>query len=125
MSRPNNVRDNSTLESFFPSLKTERMARKVYRTRNEARAEVFGYIESFCNRRRRYPIGRKVSSHRHVQDGTFWIAWTGAPRRALPEEFGKWASACRQFRRWPLAGLWEDILDATRTMRGLRPTSSR
>jgi transposase len=30
----------------------------------------------------------------------------------LPEEFGKWSSVYRQFRRWTLAGLWELILDA-------------
>lgn len=42
------------MESFFSSLKTERTARKVYRTRNEARADVFDYIERFCNPRRRH-----------------------------------------------------------------------
>jgi transposase len=30
----------------------------------------------------------------------------------LPEEFGKWSSVYRQFRRWTLAGLWEQIMDA-------------
>jgi len=44
-------------------------------------------------------------------DGIFWIARTGAPWRDLPEEFGKWGSVYRQFRRWTLAGLWELILD--------------
>ncbi len=39
MSRAGNVWDNSAMESFFSSLKTERTAREVYRTRNEARAE--------------------------------------------------------------------------------------
>jgi putative transposase len=32
-------------ESFFSSLKTERAARKTYRTRDEAKADVFDYIE--------------------------------------------------------------------------------
>ena len=45
-------------------------------------------------------------------DGIFWIARTGAPWRDLPEEFGKWSSVYRQFRRWTLAGLWEQIMDA-------------
>jgi len=45
-------------------------------------------------------------------DGVFWIARTGAPWRDLPKEFGKWSSVYRQFRRWTLAGLWEDIMDA-------------
>jgi transposase len=30
----------------------------------------------------------------------------------LPEEFGKWSSVYRQFRRWTLAGLWEQIMEA-------------
>ncbi|WP_110924861.1 IS5 family transposase [Tritonibacter mobilis] len=56
--------------------------------------------------------GRKPTNHRLVLDGVFWIARTGSPWRDLPEEFGKWSSVYRQFRRWTLAGLWEDILDA-------------
>ncbi len=49
MSRSGNVWDNAAMESFFSSLKTERTARKIYRTRNEARADVFDYIERFYN----------------------------------------------------------------------------
>lgn len=56
--------------------------------------------------------GRKPTNHRLVLDGIFWIARTGSPWRDLPEEFGKWSSVYRQFRRWTLAGLWEDILEA-------------
>ena len=40
MSRAGEVWDNSAMESFFSSLKTERTARKVFRTREQARAEV-------------------------------------------------------------------------------------
>ena len=54
MSRSGNVWDNSAMESFFSSLKTERTARKVYRTRDEARADVFDYIERWYNPRRRH-----------------------------------------------------------------------
>ncbi|EAU47890.1 putative transposase [Salipiger bermudensis HTCC2601] len=60
----------------------------------------------------RAPNGRKPTNHRLVLDGIFWIARTGAPWRDLPEEFGKWSSVYRQFRRWTLAGLWEQIMDA-------------
>ena len=42
------------MESFFSSLKTERIERKTYRTRNEARADVFDYIERFYNAIRRH-----------------------------------------------------------------------
>ncbi|SDK82079.1 Putative transposase of IS4/5 family [Aliiruegeria lutimaris] len=41
----------------------------------------------------------------------FWIARTGAPWRDLPQESGKRSSVYRQFRRWTLAGLWEQILE--------------
>jgi len=54
MSRSGNVWDNAAMESFFSSLKTERTARKLYRTRNEARADVFDYIERFYNPKRRH-----------------------------------------------------------------------
>lgn len=54
MSRAGEVWDNSAMESFFSSLKTERTARKVFRTREQARAEVFDYIERFYNPTRRH-----------------------------------------------------------------------
>ena len=44
----------SAMESFFSSLKTERTASKVYRTRDQARADVFDYIERSYNPRRRH-----------------------------------------------------------------------
>lgn len=49
LSRSGNVWDNAAMESFFSSLKTERTARKVYRSRDQARADVFDYIERFYN----------------------------------------------------------------------------
>ena len=54
MSRSGNVWDNAAMESFFSSLKTERAARKTYRTRNDAKADVFDYIECFYNAKRRH-----------------------------------------------------------------------
>jgi len=54
MSRSGNVWDNAAMESFFSSLKTERTARKVYRTRDHAKADVFDYIERFYNPTRRH-----------------------------------------------------------------------
>ena len=53
-SRSGNVWDNAAMESFFSSLKTERTARKLYRTRDEARADVFDYIQRFYNPKRRH-----------------------------------------------------------------------
>ena len=60
----------------------------------------------------RAPNGRKPLNHRLVLDGIFWVARTGSPWRDLPEEFGKWSSVYRQFRRWTLARLWEQIMEA-------------
>ena len=54
MSRCGNCWDNAAMESFFSSLKTERIARKVYRSRDEVRADVFDYIERFYNPIRRH-----------------------------------------------------------------------
>lgn len=54
MSRAGEVWDNSAMESFFSSLKTERTSRKVYRSRTDARSDVFDYIERFYNQTRRH-----------------------------------------------------------------------
>ena len=54
LSRSGNVWDNAAVENFFSPLKTERMAGKVYRSRDTARADVFDYIERFYNPRRRH-----------------------------------------------------------------------
>lgn len=54
MSRSGNVWDNAAMESFFSSLKTERVGKKIYRTRTQAKADVFDYIECFYNPTRRH-----------------------------------------------------------------------
>jgi putative transposase len=54
MSRRGNCWDNAAMESFFSSLKTERTSRKNYATRDEARADVFDYIEGFYNAKRQH-----------------------------------------------------------------------
>lgn len=54
MSRSGNCWDNAAMESFFSTLKTERTSRKIYRTRDDARADVFDYIERFYNPKRRH-----------------------------------------------------------------------
>lgn len=54
MSRRGNCYDNAVAESFFSSLKKERVKRKIYGSRAEARADLFDYIEVFYNRKRRH-----------------------------------------------------------------------
>ncbi len=53
MSRSENVWGHIAIESFFYSLKTERIGEKTYRCKDEAKAEVFDYIERFYNPVRR------------------------------------------------------------------------
>jgi len=45
---------NAVAESFFSSLKKERIRKQVYRTRELAKADIFEYIEMFYNRIRRH-----------------------------------------------------------------------
>ena len=54
MSSSGNCYDNAAVESFFGLLKRERVNRVRYRTRDQARADVFDYIEVFYNRKRRH-----------------------------------------------------------------------
>jgi putative transposase len=54
MSRAGNCYDNAVAESFFATLKSELVHRTHYRTREEARASVFEWIECWYNRRRRH-----------------------------------------------------------------------
>jgi putative transposase len=61
MSRSGNVWDNSVMESFFSTLKTERTNRKHYNTRDAARADVFDYIERFYNPLRRHSTLGNIS----------------------------------------------------------------
>jgi putative transposase len=70
MSRQGDVWDNSAMESFFSTLKTERVHRTVYRTRDEARADVFDYVERFYNPRRRHSTIGYVSPVEFEQNAT-------------------------------------------------------
>ena len=54
MSGAGNCYDNAVAESFFALLKRERVHRQHYRTRAEATADIFQYIEIFYNRLRRH-----------------------------------------------------------------------
>ncbi len=56
MSRKGDCWDNAAMESFFSTMKTERVDRRPYATRDDARADVFDYIERFYNPRRRHSV---------------------------------------------------------------------
>jgi putative transposase len=61
MSRRGNCHDNAVVESFFQLLKRERIKRRIYSTREEARQDVFDYIELFYNPKRRHGYSNRLS----------------------------------------------------------------
>ena len=56
MSGQGNCYENACVESFFATLKRERVSRRRYLTRAAARADLFDYIEVFYNRQRRHSL---------------------------------------------------------------------
>lgn len=61
MSRRGNCHDNAVAESFFQLLKRERIRRKIYADREDARRDIFDYIEMFYNPKRRHGYANDVS----------------------------------------------------------------
>jgi len=61
MSRRGNCHDNAVAESFFQLLKRERIRQKIYSTRDEARSDIFDYIEIFYNAKRRHGSNNQLS----------------------------------------------------------------
>ena len=71
MSRKGNCWDNAPTESFFNSLKNERVHGTRYDTRDEAIADVFDYIEPFYNRRRKHSTLGYVSPVKFLEN---WVS---------------------------------------------------
>ena len=61
MSRRGNCHDSAVAESFFQLLKRERIKRKIYTTREDARSDVFDYIAMFYNAKRRHGFNNQLS----------------------------------------------------------------
>ncbi|KPX10416.1 IS3 family transposase, partial [Pseudomonas savastanoi] len=53
--------DNAVAKSFFQLLKRERIKRKIYTSRQDARSDVFDYIEMFYNPKRRHGFNNQLS----------------------------------------------------------------
>jgi transposase InsO family protein len=106
MSRSCNVWDNAAIESFFSSLKTERIERKTCRTRNEARADVLDYIG---NAPQKAPFHLPAAVESTEWSGTY-SGWLGAisPSPSAP---------ARPAGGWPANGA-ADLL-------GTRPSASQ
>jgi transposase len=56
--------------------------------------------------------GRSGANNRLFIEAVLWTVRTGAPWRDLPEDFGKWGSVWKRFRRWALKGVFERIFAA-------------
>ena len=65
MSRRGNCHDNAVTESFFQRLKRERIRRKTYKTRKDAREDVFNYIELFYNSIRKHGTNSLLSPEQY------------------------------------------------------------
>lgn len=65
MSRKGNCHDNAVAESFFSLLKKDRVKRKIYKTRDEARSEIFDYIECFYNPKRNHGTNGGLSPNEY------------------------------------------------------------
>lgn len=63
MSRRGNCWDNAVAESFFSSLKSELIKKRIFTTREQARSEIFDYIEGFYNRVRRHKHLQQISPY--------------------------------------------------------------
>ena len=61
MSRRGNCWDNAVAESFFSNLKKEKVRRIKYKTRADARQDMFNYIEMFYNPKRRHTSNGRVA----------------------------------------------------------------
>ncbi len=54
MSRKGNCYDNAMMESFFATLKQERVYQQIYQSRKQAQQDIFQYIHCWYNRQRRH-----------------------------------------------------------------------
>lgn len=61
MSRRGNCHDHAVAESFFQLLKRERIKKRIYSTRGQARADIFNYIEMFYNVKRKHGSNNLLS----------------------------------------------------------------
>jgi len=78
MSRRGNCYDNAVTESFFQLLKRARIKKKIYGTREEARSDIFDYIEMFHNSKRRHGSSAQVpptecENQYYQRLGSLWI----------------------------------------------------
>ena len=98
MSRRGDCWDKALAESFFSSLKKERIRKRVYKTRDLARSDLFNYIEAFYNRAHRnsHMGGVQMTSSPPPAP----LRRTSSPKRFKQQLFSNqsladWRAACR------------------------------
>lgn len=73
MSRRGNYHDNAVAESSFQLLKRERVKKKIYGTREEARSDIFDYIEMFYNSKSRHGSSNQMSPAEYENHYHQWL----------------------------------------------------
>ena len=59
---------------------------------------------------------RPAQDNRRYFEGILWVARTGSQWRHLPDEYGKWNSVFRRFRRWVQTGVFDAMLETLAEM---------
>jgi transposase len=60
--------------------------------------------------------GRPAGDNRRYLEGMMWMARSGAQWRLLPDEYGKWNSVFRRYRRWVEMGVFDALLETLTEM---------
>ena len=68
MSRRGNCHDNAVAESFFATIKKHIVRKKIYTTRNDAKAEIFNFLEMFYNPKKRHSHTGGISPAKFEED---------------------------------------------------------
>jgi len=82
--------------------------------RYELTDEHWAFIEPILPPQRRSTRGGVWRDHRRVVNGIFWILFSGAAWRDMPERYGSWQTANDRLRRWQRNGTWDRVLAALR-----------
>lgn len=61
---------------------------------------------------------RPAGDNRPYFEGMMWMARTGAQWRHLPDDYGKWNSVFRRYRRWVGTGVFDAMLETLAEMAG-------
>ncbi len=59
---------------------------------------------------------RPAGDNRRYFEGMMWMARSGAQWRLLPDEYGKWNSVFRRYRRWVETGVFDALLETLAEM---------